>query len=413
MAHSVIIVLALLAFVQFSTAALPKNKALFWFSTRSPITEYNSIDFRGCYGAECVYVASSPLPTHPSKNLGQFVPSQKMWATATADDSIEYVFSLERPELTASLWITPVAENRILPAVFNASAYSAEPEPHVAELVSRITSGNIKAIIDHLASYNSRNSYSPDTPIAANWIRDFMTDKGCQNVRLIPFRTGFAPNVVCEIAGTDPTAHPVVVGAHYDSRGPAGNSPTQRAPGADDNGSGSASILDILAIARDLITEEGFSFGAKIIFALFAGEEQGLVGSAALAASYVTAGQELTAMVNLDMIGFPDRLNPQTIYWMSGSTTNGLTDLAFDLTKTYLGESTVLARTTACCSDQQSFYSRGYPAASIFESRTASNNPNYHQSSDLPPTLTRTNVVRNAKSAAALIATLAKVTGPL
>jgi len=324
------------------------------------------------------------------------------------------VFSQDRPtEVSAALWITPVAESRIRPAVFNASAFSLEPEPHVQEFVNRINIDRIRSTVEHLASYNSRNSYSPDTPVAANWLKDFMTAAGCQNVQLIPFRAGFAPNVVCEIPGTDPNADPVVVGAHYDSRGPSGNSPTQRAPGADDNGSGSAAILDILATAVELINEEGFSFSSKIIFALFAGEEQGLVGSAALAASYVSAGLELTAMVNLDMIAYPDRLNPQTLYWMSGSTTNGLTDLAFEVTKTYLGESTVLARTTACCSDQQSFFSRGYPSASIFESRTASNNPNYHQSSDLPATLTYSHLLRNAKSAAALITTLARLTGPL
>jgi len=403
-----------LALVHLSTSASPKNKAQFWFSTRSPIIEYNSIDFRGCYGPECVYVASAPLPSHPSKNLGPYVPAQKMWATSNLGEVIEYVFSQERPlELSDSLWITPVAEKRIRPAAFNASAFSLIPDPHVAEIVSRLDSASIRVTIEHLAAYNSRNSHSPDTLVAANWLRDLMTTRGCSNAQLIQFRAGWAPNVVCEIAGTNPAADPVVVGAHYDSRSTMGSSPTQRAPGADDNGSGSAAILEILTTAAELIREEGFSFESKIIFALFAGEEQGLVGSAALATSYVNAGLELTAMVNLDMIGYPDNANPQTLYWMSGSTTAGLTDLAFEVTKTYLGESTVVTRTTACCSDQQSFYSRGYPAASVFESRTASNNPNYHQSSDLPPTLTYPHVLRNAQSAAALIATLARVTGPL
>jgi len=230
---------------------------------------------------------------------------------------------------------------------------------------------------------------------------------------LITFRSGWALNVVCEIPGTDPNAPAVLIGGHYDSRSTNVNSPTQRAPGADDNGSGSAAVLEILTTATSLMGDEGFSFKCKLIFALFAGEEQGLVGSAALASSYVNGDIDLTAMVNLDMIGYPDTANPQTLYWMSGSTTSSLTQLAMELTKTYLGADTILALTGACCSDQQSFYSRGYPAASIFESRSAFNNPNYHQSSDLPATVNFNHVLRNARSAAALITTIAEITGPL
>jgi len=171
--------------------------------------------------------------------------------------------------------------------------------------------------------------------------------------------------------------------------------------------------MEILKTATDLINDEGFSFESTLIFALFAGEEQGLLGSAALARSYASAGTDLLAMVNLDMIGYPDRTYPQTMYWMSGSTTPSLTDMAIELTKTYLGENTMLAKTGACCSDQQSFYSQGYAAASIFEARSATNNPNYHQSSDLPTTVSFPHVLRNTKSAAALITTLAKISGPL
>jgi len=398
-------------------SSVPSRKApLFWFSTRDVITsEYTQVDFRGCHGPECVYVASSPLPNHPSKNLGPYSPSQKLWVAAySGEEYLEYIFSQERPEeLSNTLWITSVAEHRVYPAVFNASRYSVEPDPHVAELISRLELSSIQAMVERLSAYNSRNSYAPDTVQAANWLRMYMESLGCQNAQLINFRAGWAPNVLCEIPGTDPNAPAVVIGAHYDSRSTSSTSPTQRAPGADDNGSGSAAILEILKVFTELIAEEGFSTRCKLIFVLFAGEEQGLVGSAALATSYVNAGVDLTAMINLDMIGYPDSSFPQPLYWMSGSTTPALTTLAFELTRTYLGENTLLATTSACCSDQQSFYSRGYPAASVFESRSAFNNPNYHQSSDLPQTVNFNHVLRNTQSGAGLIMTLADLTGPL
>jgi len=408
------VLVSVLLYVGMSAA--PGNKApLFWYSTKALITEYTQIDFRGCHGPECVYVASTPLPNVASKILGRFMPSQKMWAVAHAGaDHVEYIFSAERPkELETTLWISPVAENSVMPAKFNASRFSADPDPHVAEFLERLDQASIQSYDQQLASYNSRNSHSPDALTAANWLKDFMDANGCEKSQLMQFRANWAPNVLCQITGTDPSEPAIVVGAHYDSRSTNVNSPTQRAPGADDNGSGSAAILEILKTATSLIAEEGYSFENTVIFAFFAGEEQGLVGSAALATSYVNAGVDLTAMVNLDMIGYPERNAPQTLYWMSGSTTASLTQLAIELTKTYLGENTVLATTGACCSDQQSFYSRGYAAASIFESRSATNNPNYHQSSDLPATVNFNHVLRNTKSAAALITTLAGLSGPL
>jgi Zn-dependent M28 family amino/carboxypeptidase len=67
-----------------------------------------------------------------------------------------------------------------------------------------------------------------------------------------------------------------VLGAHYDSRGSFGST---HAPGADDNGSGTVSLL---AIART-IGRKGLSFRSNVELVAFAGEEQGLIGSRAYA----------------------------------------------------------------------------------------------------------------------------------
>jgi len=337
-----------------------------------------------------------------------------LWALGS-DTSVHFIFSASRPkEVSTGLWVAPVSEVRVLPSGFNVSSYlHDDPDPHVMEFVSQLSGDRIKTIVEHLASYNSRNSYSPDTPRAADWVKTFMASNGCQNIQTLPFRNGFAPNIVCEIPGTNPNAAPVMIGAHYDSRSTNVNSPTQRAPGADDNGSGSAAVLEILTTANYLIQNEQFSFESTLIFALFSGEEQGLIGSAAMAQSYSNSGMDLTAMINLDMIGFPDRAFPTTLYWMARATTGPLTELAIQLTKKYLGEQTLISTTNGCCSDQQSFYNYGYPVVGIFEARTPTNNPNYHQSSDLPATLNYQHALRNTQAASAVVTTVAKISGPL
>ena len=105
---------------------------------------------------------------------------------------------------------------------------------------------------------------------------------------------------MAEIRGAEEPDTIVVVGAHYDSRSTMSTSPTQRAPGADDNGSGSSALLEFARI----IQESGVVFRHTLRLCLFTGEEQGLVGSRALAARYAEAGEDVIGMFNTDMIGY-------------------------------------------------------------------------------------------------------------
>src|SRR5205085_1738470 len=82
-------------------------------------------------------------------------------------------------------------------------------------------------------------------------------------------------------------------GGHYDST----STNTGNAPGADDNASGTAGVLEL---ARVLAGEH---FKSTIVFCGYAGEELGLLGSAAHADALTAAGADVAGMINLDMIG--------------------------------------------------------------------------------------------------------------
>jgi Zn-dependent M28 family amino/carboxypeptidase len=89
----------------------------------------------------------------------------------------------------------------------------------------------------------------------------------------------------------------VLVTAHLDSINQAGG-PMAPAPGADDNGSGSAGLLEIARVLAPHRTQH------DLCFILFGGEEQGLLGSAHYVASLSAAErQRIRAVVNMDMIG--------------------------------------------------------------------------------------------------------------
>jgi hypothetical protein len=114
-------------------------------------------------------------------------------------------------------------------------------------------------------------------------------------------------NVVGILPGSDPARarEAVVIGAHYDHVGLGGRlsvSPDRVGEihnGADDNASGTASIIEMAKVAVD----QRARFPRTLVFIAFAGEERGLLGSAHYAAHAVFPIENTIAMINLDMVG--------------------------------------------------------------------------------------------------------------
>src|SRR5262245_53629689 len=114
-------------------------------------------------------------------------------------------------------------------------------------------------------------------------------------------------NVIGVLPGSDPARakEAIVIGAHYDHVGLGGHlsmSPDRTGEihnGADDNASGTASIIEIARVAH----EQRARFPRTLIFVAFAGEERGLLGSAYYAEHPVIPIGNTVAMLNLDMVG--------------------------------------------------------------------------------------------------------------
>src|ERR1019366_5577442 len=106
-------------------------------------------------------------------------------------------------------------------------------------------------------------------------------------------------NVYAVLRGTDPAnaGRMYVVTGHYDSRNSDGDDAKGAAPGANDDGSGTAVSLEC---ARVLSKHR---FPATIIFLTVAGEEQGLDGSGHFAKMAKAVGWDLAAVLNNDIVG--------------------------------------------------------------------------------------------------------------
>jgi len=309
----------------------------------------------------------------------------------------EEVYFGRRPETKPSDWVARVPHFSVkTPSVASFNA-PRKFNPLIEELVMSVSESRLRTTVEILADFHTRNSYSVDSKDAAEWLMSQFRSLGCSEVSSESFRSDMSPNVLC-YKRSPVNSKLIVVGAHYDSRGRSVSSKTERAPGADDNGSGSSIVLELARIAHT------YDFEYSMLFVLFSGEEQGLYGSEALASDIYT---EVQAMLNVDMVGWQASGDQDVVYFDRDRVTPQLRDLGRELVAEYLPHlRTGLA--VGCCSDGDSFYALGVPIASMFESASMKN-PNYHQPSDLPSTLTFPRVRNYAQSVAALMATLALI----
>ena len=187
-------------------------------------------------------------------------------------------------------------------------------------------------------------------------------------------------NVVGILTGTVRSNEIVLITAHLDDLPSSG-----RAPGADDNASGSVGVL----VAADILSQYHFERTMRFVF--FTGEEQGLYGSQAYATLAYNAGENIVAVYNMDMIA-GDSVDGPTLRLHTRTTSNPgyLGDLAIagvftNVVNAYgLGSSLtpILDPDGITASDHSSFWNRGYSAILAIEDDLDDFNTYYHTLND-------------------------------
>lgn len=191
------------------------------------------------------------------------------------------------------------------------------PDRELRDLLRAVDQDRIEAIVRRLAAFGTRHTLSaqddPERGIGAarDWIYDRMREYaaasgGRMTVELqsyvqqpasrIPVPTRIT-NVVATLRGETSPNRTYVVTGHYDSRASDVMDAVSDAPGADDDASGVALVMEL---ARLMATRRT---AATIVFAAVAGEEQGLYGSAHLAQQLKAAGADVQGMFSDDIVG--------------------------------------------------------------------------------------------------------------
>ena len=296
--------------------------------------------------------------------------------------------------------------------------YSIKYETQVNQLLKQLNPQAMWGNLKTLTEFKDRYANSTYGVKAAEWIKSqvetMAKNSGHNDVTVSIVSTGNAtspdykqPSVVAKI-GTS-TKSGVVIGAHMDtlnsSLDDSNDMNLSVKPGADDDGSGSAVVLEI---ARTLL-QSGMTFDKPIYLVWYAAEEEGLVGSRYVVADFVKNKTPVTGVMQFDMTGFAYQNEP-TMYVMDGSRDGidkNLTAFVETLIKTYPKQPVKHSQCGYACSDQASWKSKGFASAIAAEAAFENTNPAMHSSQDTMDKLSLSHMTDYAKLGVAFAVELA------
>jgi leucyl aminopeptidase len=174
----------------------------------------------------------------------------------------------------------------------------------IESVMANINMVNPRSNLQYLAGVtstliNRKHNHAHGT-LAAQWIQQIMQGYCNQygrtdcTTRLFTHSRTAQPSVIVRLPGRSASQQVVIVGAHLDS-----TAPTDRAPGANDDGSGTVTIMEA---ARSFL-ESRLVHDLPIEIQFYAAEEAGLWGSADIAARYATDRVQVRSMIQFDMNG--------------------------------------------------------------------------------------------------------------
>ncbi|HKG31518.1 MAG TPA: M20/M25/M40 family metallo-hydrolase [Nitrososphaeraceae archaeon] len=186
-------------------------------------------------------------------------------------------------------------------------AEGLDNENFIYSALNQVNSTKLKNWIDDLSSFYTRHTKSEYIESVACWLKNGLQSicngkTYFHNFTQIDQRIRYnLKNIICYQEGSTEydNNHLILISAHYDSRMQDINQSNARAPGADDNASGVAAVLELARILSKVDLRN------NIQYVLFSGEEQGQWGSTAYVKHLQSNNTKVDLVMNLDMIGYP------------------------------------------------------------------------------------------------------------
>lgn len=260
---------------------------------------------------------------------------------------------------------------KLLPVTYKISHVS-----QVKDLIKKVEPKNIWHTLEGLTSFDDRYSRGNNGRKAALWLQDkfqsMANDAKRHDVTTFLVETGGSyvqPSVVT-LVGNDLPGKAIVLGAHMDTL-------SYMKPGADDDGSGSSSLLET---ARVILNAE--KLNSPVYFIWYSAEEMGLVGSKQVVKYFVNKAIKVRSALQFDMTGY--RYNGSDKMWMIGDNVDSsLSEFVESLINQYIGVKVDWTKCGYACSDHASWSHIGVPSAFPFEARFGEEDPYIHTGNDL------------------------------
>lgn len=243
----------------------------------------------------------------------------------------------------------------------------------IKNAITHVQQNDIMDTLQHLTEYENRSATKKTGVDVAKWLKKTFDDYAAlsenKNVKSFFVETGpfYKQPSLVTVIGTDLKGPGIVLGAHMDTL-------DGRMPGAGDDGSGSATIMEVAKVILDF----NMPLKRPIYIIWYSAEERGLVGSQYVVDYFQENNIEVMAAMQFDMTGFRNDPNDPTMWVFRDYTDSDLTDFISDLITTYVD---VPVAESACgygCSDHASWTAAGVPAAFPCETDFEHHNSKIH-----------------------------------
>jgi len=330
-------------------------------------------------------------------NPGKFLPVSLLSLELVRDrEGILVIISPEEAERWAAegfsirLMVSlPIISPAVLKPLRGVSKVLVDsPKPIIQEMIEQVTEGIVNTYTGNLTgmwpvligdapyTITTRNSYrTEEIQKAGQYLYEFYKNLGLDvSFEEFIYRDTLQRNIVAQKKGNVFPERIIAITSHYDD-----NPYSSPAPGADDNASGTVGVM----LAAEILSK--YDFGCTLRFINFAAEEQGLIGSNHNARKSYCSGEDLEAVINLDMVAWNTTGSLPDMEIHANPLIPASLDLSYllqDIITSYeLGLIPSINKSGSGRSDHASFWGYQYPALMAIES-LKDFNPNYHSSKD-------------------------------
>lgn len=357
-----------------------------------------------CCASVAIALPAEQAPLLPSadteKYLIELSPGETRWITE------DQKWELKRE----GIQFMDITDTQDLGSVLKTTSSVAYPcevayNKSVKPLLKELEKVNMIAHLEVFTSFHTRYYRSQYGIQSSQWLLEQVTsiveDSGAFNygATVTPFTHPWGQSsVIAQIPGKSNKT--IIIGAHQDSINMY-LPPLLAAPGADDDGSGTVTILEAL---RVLLKEEDIVRGNApntVEFHWYSAEEGGLLGSQAIFKQYEAEGRDVKAMLQQDMTGYIAQTleagEPESVGVITDYVDPGLTSFIEKVITAYCDIPYVLTKCGYACSDHASASKAGYPSAFVIESDFKYSDKKIHTTEDKMEYLSFDHMLQHAR----------------